>query len=499
MSGLLLGGAQDLLRAAIADALFATGFCVLALAVSRVLHGRWPGLGQALWTLVLLRLVLPPGLSHPWSLGALVRLWPAGGWLEGGASGIPTGSSFGGFREMTGAPASAGSSWVVLVTGLWALLVLVLVATDLRRLGTCRRLVRSGRPVVDPWVASRLAAWRDRLRLRRRVRVVTAEASVSPFTVGLLRPVIFIPSALLSPGRREALSSALAHELAHVVRCDALALGVERTIRRLYFFHPAAWLAGLRLEEGRERLADGLVVSLGLMGKRAYARGLLDVLQLDLQGVEAPTLHTTEGRVKMRILSVLGSRGGGRRRAGGAGLAAGVVGLFLLPLGSGSADQAAAAAMVKSNEKVAASSNSANRTLDNPLPGSRMTMPYGQAVHPMKHTPYFHRGVDLAAPEGTAVQAAADGVVETATARYEPVPDAGAVVVIDHGDGTRTFYAHLGKVAVHPGQKVRHGEKVAEVGLSGLTTGPHLHFEVWRDGEQVDPTSAVSGLATAAR
>jgi murein DD-endopeptidase MepM/ murein hydrolase activator NlpD len=492
----ILGGAQELLRAAIADALFATGLGVLALAACRSLRDRWPSLRQALWTLVLLRLVLPPSLSHPWSLAALVRLWPASdAWSEGGAAGTPTGLSLDGLRAMAGGHSAAGSAWAGLAVGIWAVLVVALVCVDVRRLAACRRLVRSARPVVDPWLARRVVAWRDRLRVRRAVRVVTADVSISPFTVGLLRPVVFIPSQLLRPGRRDALRSALAHELAHVARCDALALGVERIVRRLYFFHPVAWLAARRLQEGRERLTDGLVLAHGLMGKRAYARGLLDVLQLDLQGVEAPTLHTTGGRVEMRILSILRSRGDERRQARAAGIAAAIVAVFLLPLGSGG--PADATAMVRGDEKVTASS--ASRPLDNPLPGCRMSMAYGEAVHPIRHTPYLHRGVDLVAPAGTPVHAAADGVVETATSEYAPAPDSGSVLVIDHGRGTKTFYAHLGTIEARTGQRVRRGDVVARVGISGLTTGPHVHFEVWKGGEHVDPLSTVSGLPAAGR
>ena len=154
-------------------------------------------------------------------------------------------------------------------------------------------------------------------------------------------------------------------------------------------------------------------------------------------------------------------------------------------------------AVVRDGETMPASSGSPSRSLDNPLPGSRMSMAYGQAVHPTRHTAYFHRGVDLVAPAGTPVHAAADGVVELATTAYAPAPDSGSVVVIDHGRGAKTFYAHLGTLLVRQGQQIRRGDTLALVGISGLTTGPHLHLEVWRDGEHVDPSSAVSGLPAA--
>jgi murein DD-endopeptidase MepM/ murein hydrolase activator NlpD len=104
----------------------------------------------------------------------------------------------------------------------------------------------------------------------------------------------------------------------------------------------------------------------------------------------------------------------------------------------------------------------------------------------------FHRGVDLAAKSGTPVVAPADGVVLVATDTYEPSQAAGTVVIIDHGNGLTTFHAHLEDTAVVEGQNVTQGQTIATVGSTGKSTGPHLHFEVRRDGEAVDPAQFVA-------
>jgi murein DD-endopeptidase MepM/ murein hydrolase activator NlpD len=94
-----------------------------------------------------------------------------------------------------------------------------------------------------------------------------------------------------------------------------------------------------------------------------------------------------------------------------------------------------------------------------------------------------HQGIDLAAPSGTEVHAAAAGRVVFAgkDGRY------GKTVVIDHGGGWRTRYAHLKRIDVHHGQRVRGGVIVGRVGKSGNATGPHLHYEVMKNGVPVDP------------
>jgi murein DD-endopeptidase MepM/ murein hydrolase activator NlpD len=99
-------------------------------------------------------------------------------------------------------------------------------------------------------------------------------------------------------------------------------------------------------------------------------------------------------------------------------------------------------------------------------------------------SPRGHAGVDIAAPWGAPVRAAAAGRVAVATRAGGAY---GILVVIDHGDGLRTVYAHLSQLNVDPGESVERGELIGLVGSTGFSTGPHLHFEVLRDGALRDP------------
>jgi murein DD-endopeptidase MepM/ murein hydrolase activator NlpD len=104
--------------------------------------------------------------------------------------------------------------------------------------------------------------------------------------------------------------------------------------------------------------------------------------------------------------------------------------------------------------------------------------------HPVLHLKRPHLGVDIAATTGTPVRAPADGVVRFAG----PKPGGyGHVVEVVHGHGFVTRFAHLSTVLVHRGQHIHRGDVLAEVGSTGLTTGPHLHYEVEVDGRRVDP------------
>jgi len=120
-----------------------------------------------------------------------------------------------------------------------------------------------------------------------------------------------------------------------------------------------------------------------------------------------------------------------------------------------------------------------------PVTGARLSSGYGSRIHPITGKRKTHTGVDLAAPQGTDIHAAEGGVVIVA----EWWSGYGNTVIIDHGDNVWTLYGHIrnGGIKVEKGQQVKRGEKIAEVGSTGNSTGPHLHFEVRINGNPVDP------------
>jgi len=120
-------------------------------------------------------------------------------------------------------------------------------------------------------------------------------------------------------------------------------------------------------------------------------------------------------------------------------------------------------------------------------PGVGIRSPWGWRVDPW---PEFHKGVDLDVDYGDPVRAAAAGTV--VAAGYDG--GYGYKVDIDHGNGYHTWYCHLSKIDVAEGQYVRKAEHIAEVGSSGSSTGPHLHYQIMFDGSAVDPTPFLNGV-----
>ncbi len=122
-----------------------------------------------------------------------------------------------------------------------------------------------------------------------------------------------------------------------------------------------------------------------------------------------------------------------------------------------------------------------------PLRGT-ITSRYGYRDHPIIEDASFHTGLDIAAKQGTNIVCFAAGrVIEAGkNATY------GNYLLIEHEDGIRSFYGHNSKLLVKKGQKVSLGQKIAQVGSTGMSTGPHLHFEVRRGSTRLDPAHYIS-------
>lgn len=123
-----------------------------------------------------------------------------------------------------------------------------------------------------------------------------------------------------------------------------------------------------------------------------------------------------------------------------------------------------------------------------PVPGGILTSDFGMRRNPVLGGWRLHAGIDISAPRGTPIQAAGDGVVISA----EWEAGYGYTTRILHTDGLETMYAHQSAIAnwVAVGVRVRQGDLTGTVGTTGSATGPHLHYEVWVDGEPVDPLGA---------
>jgi murein DD-endopeptidase MepM/ murein hydrolase activator NlpD len=115
---------------------------------------------------------------------------------------------------------------------------------------------------------------------------------------------------------------------------------------------------------------------------------------------------------------------------------------------------------------------------------ARLVSGFGYRMHPIYKVVQMHTGLDFSAPRGTPIYATGDGTVYKADMNYGGY---GICVELEHGYGYHTLYGHMQKLAVRVGQKIKRGELLGYVGSTGMSTAPHLHYEVLRNGEKVNP------------
>lgn len=114
----------------------------------------------------------------------------------------------------------------------------------------------------------------------------------------------------------------------------------------------------------------------------------------------------------------------------------------------------------------------------------RLASGFGWRTHPIYKISKFHTGLDFTASTGTPIYAASDAIVEIADAEARGY---GNHVVLDHGYGYKTLYGHMSRFTVKPGQKINRGDIIGYVGNTGTSSGPHLHYEVIKNGDKINP------------
>jgi murein DD-endopeptidase MepM/ murein hydrolase activator NlpD len=347
------------------------------------------------------------------------------------------------------------------------------------------------RKVEDEELLARIEDWACAMGLPApRVRQSRHLSSVCVH--GAFRPAILIPDDIESRITREDLALMCAHELAHLKRGDTKLFTATALARVLFWFNPLVREIAARVELAAEERADAVVLGAGV-DRREYAACFVKGLRFAASrtGVQPALMPSftppdREGR-RRRLNSILSGAApsrlslSARLLLGGAASSAALLAVGQAAL---AVDPQAAAAKKQAAQEALLSKNPVKGETTLGFKAPYADLENGEAKR--------HSGVDIAAPFGQEVVAAGDGVVVEATDFYTDNPKWGKVVVIDHGHGLLSRYAHLDRYAVHKGDAVKAGQAIGAVGATGKVTGPHLHFEVLKDGKAVDPALALA-------
>ena len=482
--------------------LYSTIVFVVIWLVTVALKNKSPRWHYALWFLVLIRLILPPDFSHNLSGRNLIVNLPVyqhiSNWFDflkpnqnsnalvlGVDSGfsiqdnstnanqdltIQTGDNFYGNLLIA-------SLFLIWVSGAFIFLIIYL-----KKLFSFYSIIKEAIPVKNRDVLKIVREWSTFFRLRREIKIVYSDKYLSPFTTGILKPIIYLPQKILEIKNKEHLKSVIAHEISHIKRYDNLWIKIQSILQIIYFFNPIVWFVNSKISLSRECICDSLVLSKKKISAQNYGTGIMTVLKLNLFGANEinvlPGFGSQRKKLIYRIKNLTGEKIMGKYQAL---IIYGVLillGIFVLPM----AGSVVKKANQNSNEALIADELNQPKAEEIefvlPIKYGRKTAGFGNMKHPYTKKVVFHNGIDIAATKGTEVYSSADGEIVKAETEYKKNKGQGKHILIRHKDGFSTFYSHLDEVLVEKGQKVKAGELIAKVGTTGRSTGSHLHFEI---------------------
>ncbi|MEX6632046.1 M23/M56 family metallopeptidase [Hyphococcus lacteus] len=334
----------------------------------------------------------------------------------------------------------------------------------------------------EPQLETALEMWRVRIGVSQHPRYVFSHIVSSVCVYGVFRPVVVLPYNLLDRVSIKDAALMGAHEMAHIKRGDVALFALCSVAKAVFWFNPFMHRICAQANLAAEQGADALVLSAGV-DRHQYANCFVQGLRLaagarsGFAGELIPSFTPFDKQSRRARLDAILS--GGTSQA----LLSTPSKIALI----GSAIFAAGIAVAQAT--IAVAPPPARVALPVTPVNGEITISFGETNDGKKLA--YHEGVDIRAKRGTPVLAAGDGKVIDATDLYRGGKSWGKVVVIDHGHGLVTRYAHLDSYKINKGDRVAAGDVIANVGSTGNATGPHLHFEVIENGTNVDPSRVI--------
>ncbi|MCB0281621.1 MAG: peptidoglycan DD-metalloendopeptidase family protein [Calditrichaeota bacterium] len=328
-------------------------------------------------------------------------------------------------------------------------------------------------PVLSPEIMKYVEDLKNKYRISRKIKLLVSKTQTPPFTFGVIKPVIILPGHLQYNNLSDEIRTVLAHEMVHIKNYDAIRIFLLGMIQAVYFFNPVVWIIIQRLNFIREIRCDHFVVKNKIIQPAVMGKVLLGLSshskKLPLTFILA--LTGFKNNLKNRLLALKGEN---HMSVNKYIFSFSVLAFTTILL---SMSQPLPAIMQETATAVSA------EEFAKPLDEIKVTSGYGMRKHPVLKKMMKHQGVDFSAEKGTPVFNIAEGKVIEA----EKKGNYGNTVVIQHADNIRSLYAQLSEILVQKNQIIKKGEVIGKVGNSGLSTAPHLHFEIRKNNQSVDP------------
>ena len=350
--------------------------------------------------------------------------------------------------------------------------------------------------------------WLEAHQLKRPISIRVSDKIAAPLTYGVLRPTILLPKDTDWNNESE-LNYVLAHEFVHIKRFDALTKLVMAAALCLHWFNPFVWGMYILFNRDLEISCDEAVINmLGETSKQGYALTLISMVE---RNSHLPALYNNFSKyaIEERITAIMKMK---RKTMIGTVAAFLIVGMtatvfatsrpneitpelelleeptlaVILPTPTYEASTVeTVAASMEYTPMLELHEISSDQFLWPLDRAAGITTPFGLMVNPISREEDFHTGIDIAAQDGMPIRAARDGYV--VFSGWDEDGEHGNTVRIEHGDGFSTMYAHNSRNLVMVDQFVLQGEHIAYVGSTGLSAGPHLHFEIRYHSRPLNP------------
>jgi len=290
---------------------------------------------------------------------------------------------------------------------------------------------------------------------------------------------VFLNPSILSETEKK---QVLLHESIHSKQLHSIDLLAMEVLKAFFWFNPIIYFLKNALVEVHEYCADR-ACTLEDANKIGYQQCLLQHIEskMNLKLTSAFNSSLTLKRIKMIKKS-------------NTSVLAHLKLIFILPvlfISMLSFDYSEIKSEKLENKKLTKNESLNFTSPIKPSVKVRVSAPYGNRMHPIKKKVIFHRGVDIAAPKGTPIYAVADGVINKLQTKHIEGKAYGRFIIIEHEGKLASLYSQMDSYAVSLGQKVKKGDVIGYVGSSGISTGPHIHFEIKKDGETIDPAKLI--------
>lgn len=360
-----------------------------------------------------------------------------------------------------------------------------------------KRLIEQATP-IDVFFQQSIYGSKNQKRLLKRLiyfskstphstlSIKVSEQVQSPFVTGFFNPVLIVTPTAFKELDSLQFNLMIRHELMHLKRHDPTLLFIAQLLKSIFWFNPFIKQIVHQLNWAIELSCDDLVLQRRPNLRRIYALAMLTILRRSAtQPFDKPVAafsSTPQRSFTMRIKLIMNPKSKRIKRS------IKHLGLTSASLGIISASFLFQPALLAQSIPGDNFKATAVDTMINPVATARVTSNYGANNKLHK----FHKGIDLADKRGTSVVASAAGTVVISTDLLKDKKNYGKIIVLDHGNGLQSLYSHLDQRQVTEGDRVQAGQQIGQVGATGKTTGPHLHFELRKNNKPIDPNQYIA-------